>query len=127
MNKVSDNNGATLLSEQPQSDSTRRLLTAEQVAKIICCSRKTTYRWAELGHIPSIKIGAGRKALLRFDSDEVHAWLQPGKGKQQKGIIRVLELLPVPGREGRIYGHLQERQHLLDDKAVPQEEGRTVT
>jgi excisionase family DNA binding protein len=84
LNKVPDNNETTFLSEQPQSGPTRKLLTAEQVAKIICCSPKTIYSWAELGHIPSIKIGAGRKALLRFDSDEVNAWLQSWKEETAK-------------------------------------------
>lgn len=55
---------------------TKKLLTADQVAAIICCSAKTVYSWAELGQIPSIKIGTGRKALLRFDSEEVNAWLK---------------------------------------------------
>jgi len=63
---------------------TGRLLTAEQVAEIICCSPKTVYSWAELGHIPSIKIGTGRKALLRFDSEEIHAWLQFWKEQTAK-------------------------------------------
>jgi len=67
---------------KPQEKS--KLLTAEQVAEIICCSPKTIYAWAELGYIPSIKIGAGRKALLRFDSDEIHAWLQFWKEETAK-------------------------------------------
>jgi excisionase family DNA binding protein len=57
----------------------KRLLTTEQVAEIICCSPKTVYAWAELGHIPCIKIGKGRKSLLRFDSDEVRAWIRQWK------------------------------------------------
>jgi excisionase family DNA binding protein len=68
----------------PQERTTGKLLTAEQVAKIICCSPKTIYSWAELGHIPSIKIGIGRKALLRFDSEEVYAWLQFWKEETAK-------------------------------------------
>ena len=62
----------------------RRLLTAEQVAEIVSCSPKTVYSWAELGNIPSIKIGAGRKALLRFDSEEIHAWLKSWKEETLK-------------------------------------------
>jgi excisionase family DNA binding protein len=68
----------------PQEYTTGKLLTAEQVAEIICCSPKTIYSWAELGHIPSIKIGVGRKALLRFDPDEVHAWLHFWKEETAK-------------------------------------------
>jgi excisionase family DNA binding protein len=65
-------------------DVERRLLTAEQVAEIICCSPKTIYSWAELGHIPCIKIGKGRKSLLRFDSGEIQAWLKSWKEKTLK-------------------------------------------
>ena len=71
-------------SKQPQENTTGKLLTAEQVAAIICCSPKTVYSWAQLGQIPSIKIGAGRKALLRFDSEEVNAWLKFWKEETAK-------------------------------------------
>jgi excisionase family DNA binding protein len=83
LNKFSDKE-TTLPIDQPQAGTTGRLLTAEQVAEIICCSPKTIYSWAELGHIPSIKIGAGRKALLRFDSEEIYAWLQFWKEETAK-------------------------------------------
>lgn len=61
-----------------------KLLTADQVAEILNCSPKTVYSWAELGRIPSIKIGMGRKAILRFDSEEIHAWLQFWKEETAK-------------------------------------------
>jgi len=67
-----------------QSQEKAKLLTAEQVAEIISCSPKTIYSWAELGYIPSIKLGAGRKALLRFDSEEIHAWLRFWKEETAK-------------------------------------------
>ena len=70
--------------QQSQDGAATRLLTAEQVAAILCCSPKTIYAWAELGHIPAIKIGVGRKALLRFDSDEVHNWLRFWKEETAK-------------------------------------------
>lgn len=69
---------------QPQEITTERLLTAEKVAEILCCSPKTVYSWAELGHIPSIKLGAGRKAPLRFDAEEIHAWLRFWKEETAK-------------------------------------------
>ncbi len=58
-----------------------KLLTAEQVAKLLCCSPKTVYSWAELGIVPSIKFGVGRKSLLRFDEQEILAWIQAWKEK----------------------------------------------
>jgi excisionase family DNA binding protein len=63
-----------------------KLLTAKDVAKIIGCSEKTVYSWAETGYtkIPAIKIGNGRKSLLRFDADEIHKWIQIWKERTSK-------------------------------------------
>ncbi len=60
-----------------------KLLTAKEVAEILGCSEKTIYSWAETGctEIPAIKIGNGRKSLLRFDPDEIHQWLERWKRK----------------------------------------------
>jgi excisionase family DNA binding protein len=70
--------------EQAPEKEARRLITADEVAAMICCSAKTVYAWAELGYIPSIKLGAGRKAPLRFDSEEIHAWLRFWKEETAK-------------------------------------------
>jgi|WetSurSiteA1Bulk_404760.scaffolds.fasta_scaffold120719_2 excisionase family DNA binding protein len=63
-----------------------RLLTAKEVADIIGCSEKTIYSWAETGYteIPAIKMGSGRKSLLRFDADEIHKWIQLWKDRTSK-------------------------------------------
>lgn len=48
----------------------RRLLTVEQVAKILHVQENTVYRWIRAGKLPSIKIGSLRRvdheALDRF-------------------------------------------------------------
>jgi phage terminase Nu1 subunit (DNA packaging protein) len=55
-----------------------KLLTAKQVAEIICCSEKTIYSWAETGYagIPVIKFGEGKKSLLRFDREKIMEWIR---------------------------------------------------
>ena len=63
-----------------------KLLTAKEVAEIVGCSEKTVYSWAETGYteIPAIKMGNGRKSLLRFDADEILKWIQLWKDKTRK-------------------------------------------
>jgi excisionase family DNA binding protein len=92
--------------KQPQEKS--KLLTAEQVAEIICCSPKTIYAWAELGYIPSIKIGAGRKALLRFDQDQVTIWIRQWKEEARTRYNDSAETVAYKPREGGIRknGHI---------------------
>jgi excisionase family DNA binding protein len=62
-----------------------KLLTAKEVADMIGCSAKTIYSWAETGltEIPVIKIGTGRKSLLRFDPDEIREWLEQWKSRSR--------------------------------------------
>jgi len=58
-----------------------KLLNANQVAELLACSAKTVYSWAELGIIPCVKFGIGRKCLLRFDEHDILAWVQEWKDK----------------------------------------------
>ena len=74
----------TASTEQTHEKEAGRLITADEVAAMISCSPKTVYTWAELGYIPSIKLGTGRKALLRFDSEEIHTWLRFWKEETAK-------------------------------------------
>jgi excisionase family DNA binding protein len=53
-----------------------RLLTASQIADRLQVSRSLVYRKAAKGEIPSIHIGS----LLRFDPQDVSAWLKGGLG-----------------------------------------------
>lgn len=52
-----------------------KLLTAEDVAKIINAGKSTIYEWAELGRIPCYKVNG----LLRFDESEILEWLRSCK------------------------------------------------
>ena len=48
------------------------LLTPSQVANILNCKSTSVYTWAKTGKIPAYKING----LLRFDSKEIHDWIQ---------------------------------------------------
>jgi excisionase family DNA binding protein len=48
------------------------LLTIKQTAERLQIKRSTLYSWAAQGTIPHLKLGR----LLRFDPDEIDAWLQ---------------------------------------------------
>jgi len=62
-----------------------KVLTVRDVAKILQCSEKTVYSWAETGYadFPSYKLGPGNKSLLRIDPDRFEEWLQRWKDKAQ--------------------------------------------
>ena len=46
-------------------------LTIQDVAQLLQIKPSTLYAWAEQGAIPHLKLGR----LLRFDPDEIEAWL----------------------------------------------------
>jgi excisionase family DNA binding protein len=48
------------------------LLNVTELSERLCIKRSTLYAWAEQGMIPHVKLGR----LLRFDPDEIEAWLQ---------------------------------------------------
>jgi excisionase family DNA binding protein len=48
------------------------LLNVTEVSDWLQVKQSTLYAWAEQGTIPHVKLGR----LLRFDPDEIEAWLQ---------------------------------------------------
>jgi excisionase family DNA binding protein len=48
------------------------LLNVREVSEWLQVKRSTIYLWTEQGMIPHLKLGR----LLRFDPDEIEAWLQ---------------------------------------------------
>ena len=62
------------------------LLTVKEVSKRLQVKPSTIYRWAEQGIIPHLKLGR----LLRFDPDEIEAWIQD---RRRNGILE-----PTPPR-----------------------------
>lgn len=56
------------------------LLTAEQVAGLLNCSKATVYAWAQEGTIPSLKIGGAR----RFVKDDILKWISRCKDSQEE-------------------------------------------
>jgi excisionase family DNA binding protein len=53
------------------------LLTAEQIAQMLNVQRSTVYEWAQMGYIPCIRLGTGKKKpLVRFSQFRVQEWLK---------------------------------------------------
>jgi len=50
----------------------KQYLDVAALAERLLIKRSTLYSWAEQGTIPHLKLGR----LLRFDPDEIEAWLQ---------------------------------------------------
>ena len=50
----------------------KQYLNIAALAERLLVKRSTLYAWAEQGMIPHVKLGR----LLRFDPDEIEAWLQ---------------------------------------------------
>ncbi len=50
----------------------KQYLSIAVLAERLLVKRSTLYAWAEQGKIPHLKLGR----LLRFDPDEIEAWLQ---------------------------------------------------
>lgn len=51
-----------------------KILNADEVAEILCCSKETVYRMARAGTIPHFHIGS----MLRFSMQQIENWI---KGK----------------------------------------------
>lgn len=54
------------------------LLTAEEVATLLSVSRKSVYKWTEVGLLPCIRLGRA----VRFDQADVEAFLQQAKQRE---------------------------------------------
>jgi excisionase family DNA binding protein len=67
-------------------------ITAKDVAKLLNCSTKTIYSWAETQHegFPAYKLGNGRKSLLRFKPDEIEQWIEKWKLRSEKQFKSLL-------------------------------------
>ena len=51
-----------------------KILNADEVAEILCCSKETVYRMARAGTIPHFRIGT----IIRFSMEQIENWI---KGK----------------------------------------------
>jgi excisionase family DNA binding protein len=60
------------------------LLTPDDVAAALRCSRTTVYRMVDEGKLPSVRIGR----LLRFDGEAVQAALRGGACGQEDKHVR---------------------------------------
>lgn len=55
---------------------TSRLMTAQDVARLLGCSDKEIYKMAACGEIPCMRITA---RMVRFDPDDLDKWLASKK------------------------------------------------
>lgn len=49
-----------------------KLLTVDQVAKLLAVSPKTVYRWAHEQYVPHFKLGTS----VRFSEDQLLSWIK---------------------------------------------------
>ena len=53
------------------------LLKVEQIAQMLNVEISTVYQWAQMGYIPCIRLGTGKKKpLVRFSQFRVQEWLK---------------------------------------------------
>jgi excisionase family DNA binding protein len=72
-----------------------KLLTVQEVSKILQTKPKTVYQWAKLGQIPCLKLNGA----LRFDLDDILAWIKECKKESQRSY-NLLTQARGPGKEG---------------------------
>jgi len=48
-----------------------KLLTIDELAKVLSVKKSTIYQWVHMGLIPHIKVGR----LLRFREEDIQKWL----------------------------------------------------
>lgn len=80
----------------------KQYLDIAALAERLLIKRSTLYSWAEQGTIPHVKLGR----LLRFDPDEIEAWLQdqrrnpaPAPRRRRHGTDHVDDLIAQAKRE----------------------------
>ncbi len=63
-----------------------KLLTIDELAKVLSVKKSTIYQWVHLGLIPHIKVGR----LLRFREEDIQKWLI---SRQVKPSVRFRAIL----------------------------------
>ncbi len=54
---------------------TPKLWTWADVSELLRVPVPTLRKWYFLGRLPGIRLGDGKRALIRFDPDAIQAWL----------------------------------------------------
>lgn len=66
----------------------RTLLTPDEAARVLGCSRATIYRRAAEGGLPVLRLGSGPKAPIRIDIEDLRVWLvAAGRGRPEKAVL----------------------------------------
>lgn len=78
-----------------------KLVDIKEIASMLSVKPSTLYQWAELGHIPCLKLNG----CLRFDIDDVVNWVNSCKKDAESGYNPFVKSLSVaPGREDKKHG-----------------------
>lgn len=59
-----------------------RLLDVDETSTLLSVSRWTLYRWAKLGLVPSVRLGAAKNAPLRFPVRALERWVREQRTRQ---------------------------------------------
>ena len=65
----------------------KNLLSVKEVSKILAVHPQTIYTMCEDKKIPYLKIGESQRSI-RFDPDDISEWLEDGKHKVCKTIVK---------------------------------------
>ncbi len=67
-----------------------RLLSADEVAEVLGVRPRTISSWVTKNRIPYIKLGEGRKSLVKFNPKRLNQWLeeQSNEPKQTENAVK---------------------------------------
>ncbi|MGD2092366.1 MAG: helix-turn-helix domain-containing protein [Candidatus Aminicenantes bacterium] len=70
-----------------------RLMSAEEVAEVLGVKPRTIFSWVTQNRIPYIKLGEGRKSLVKFNPKRLNQWLeeQSNEPKQTENSLKKRE------------------------------------
>jgi excisionase family DNA binding protein len=69
-----------------------RLLSADEVAEVLGVRPRTISSWVTKNRIPYIKLGEGRKSLVKFNPKRLNQWLEERAHEPEP------EVLKTPGK-----------------------------
>lgn len=72
-----------------------KLLSAEEVASILNVKPSTILEWALKGKIPSLKLSAGKKGIVRFNGNKLNLWLEK-KEREPRGTSKPIRSIGSP-------------------------------
>jgi excisionase family DNA binding protein len=67
-----------------------RLMSADEVAEVLGVKPRTISSWVTQNRIPYIKLGEGRKSLVKFNPNRLNQWIeeQAHEPKQTENAVK---------------------------------------